>query len=152
MNRLLLLTIFAVGSVFIIGCGDDADEGTCSDGLLNQDETEIDCGGVCSVCNGTPVVTITSPVDGQVITTDSFILSGNATDDEEIVDLSFRSGTPTVSLDGEFDISNELDKTNIPFSLDLSVVGIPPGDYVVIFTATDNKGVEGSGSVTYTIQ
>ena len=24
------------------------EKGTCNDGLLNQDETQIDCGGVCN--------------------------------------------------------------------------------------------------------
>ncbi len=34
-----------------IDCGGVCDEcPTCSDGILNQDETEIDCGGVCDEC------------------------------------------------------------------------------------------------------
>ena len=33
-----------------IGCGDEEDKGTCSDGIKNQDETAVDCGGGCSAC------------------------------------------------------------------------------------------------------
>ena len=35
------------GIIMFTSCGDDE---TCSDGLLNQDETGIDCGGVCTAC------------------------------------------------------------------------------------------------------
>jgi len=41
---------------------DDDPVATCSDGILNQDETAIDCGGVCSACAETMVVLAT--IDG----------------------------------------------------------------------------------------
>ena len=41
-----LLLIFGL-SLLIISCGD---EETCTDGIMNQDETGIDCGGVCNAC------------------------------------------------------------------------------------------------------
>jgi|GEM_PF-1991347 len=45
----ILLTILFVTN----GCakkGNDTATGTCSDGIMNQDESAIDCGGKCSVC------------------------------------------------------------------------------------------------------
>ncbi len=47
----LMLVLFVVTS-----CGDDGTEDvspteeTCSDGIQNQDETGVDCGGVCDAC------------------------------------------------------------------------------------------------------
>ncbi|MGB4959932.1 MAG: hypothetical protein WBO36_10685 [Saprospiraceae bacterium] len=43
-----LLVLFA--SVVMISCGKEEDKGSCSDGIKNQDETDIDCGGVCTAC------------------------------------------------------------------------------------------------------
>ncbi len=39
-------------SIVLISCEDDNDSNseTCSDGIQNQDETGIDCGGVCTAC------------------------------------------------------------------------------------------------------
>ena len=36
--------------MFMVSCGDEEDKGTCSDGIQNQDETAVDCGGVCTAC------------------------------------------------------------------------------------------------------
>lgn len=43
-----LLLFFA--SVMMVSCGKEEDKGTCLDGIKNQDETDIDCGGVCTAC------------------------------------------------------------------------------------------------------
>lgn len=37
-------------SLLVIGCSKEENKGTCSDGIQNQDETGIDCGGVCGAC------------------------------------------------------------------------------------------------------
>ena len=41
-------------SVFFTSCNDETvtpmETGTCTDGILNQDETDIDCGGICDAC------------------------------------------------------------------------------------------------------
>ncbi|MBK7787687.1 MAG: hypothetical protein IPN73_08255 [Saprospiraceae bacterium] len=47
--KFLIMMLFA-GSLFMVSCGDEEDKGTCSDGIKNQDETAIDCGGVCTAC------------------------------------------------------------------------------------------------------
>ena len=61
-NRLFLkLGILPLAFVFAVSCSDDDDAmtaiDTCSDGIMNGDETEIDCGGtMCAPCNnGTPL-------------------------------------------------------------------------------------------------
>lgn len=43
-----LMMIFA--SFLFVGCGKEEDKGTCGDGIQNQDETGVDCGGVCTAC------------------------------------------------------------------------------------------------------
>lgn len=43
-----MMMLFA--SVIMVSCGKEDDKGTCTDGVKNQDETDIDCGGVCTAC------------------------------------------------------------------------------------------------------
>lgn len=50
---LVFITLF-----FLLACGNDDNDAspaiteTCKDGIKNQDENEIDCGGVCPACMG----------------------------------------------------------------------------------------------------
>lgn len=44
MSRILALILF-LNCLFLLGCKE-----SCDDGILNQDETFIDCGGVCDIC------------------------------------------------------------------------------------------------------
>ncbi len=37
-------------SLTLASCGKDDEKGTCSDGIQNQGETGIDCGGPCEAC------------------------------------------------------------------------------------------------------
>src|SRR5690349_15937743 len=55
------LTILVL-SVTIGGCKKD---GTCSDGIKNQDETQVDCGGVCSICNSNNSGTCSDGIQNQ---------------------------------------------------------------------------------------
>ena len=61
---LLLLLGLSMGTFSSCDKDDDDDDpvATCSDGILNQDETAIDCGGVCSACAETMVVS--ASIDG----------------------------------------------------------------------------------------
>ncbi len=43
-----IMMLFA--SLLVVGCDKEDDKGTCSDGIQNQDETGVDCGGVCGAC------------------------------------------------------------------------------------------------------
>src|SRR5829696_3181026 len=50
-----ILSLFAVASVILYsGCSKDDEDSTpvptCSDGIQNQGETGIDCGGPCTAC------------------------------------------------------------------------------------------------------
>lgn len=45
--RLMSALLLAGGLLFVSSCKEDE---TCSDGIKNQDETEVDCGGVCNAC------------------------------------------------------------------------------------------------------
>ncbi|MBK8625251.1 MAG: hypothetical protein IPN86_06740 [Saprospiraceae bacterium] len=36
-------------SIIMVSCGKEDDKATCTDGIKNQDETDIDCGGVCTL-------------------------------------------------------------------------------------------------------
>lgn len=47
VNSILYVCILMLGVIMFTSCGDDE---TCSDGIQNQDETGIDCGGVCTAC------------------------------------------------------------------------------------------------------
>lgn len=47
ITSILYVCIMMIGLITFTGCGDDE---TCTDGILNQDETGIDCGGVCTAC------------------------------------------------------------------------------------------------------
>lgn len=46
MKHLSVVALF--GSILMVSCGKV--DPNCTDGLLNQNETDIDCGGVCAVC------------------------------------------------------------------------------------------------------
>lgn len=55
MNKKILSTILISSVILIIslvmtGCGVGDVEETCSDEVQNQDETDVDCGGVCDSC------------------------------------------------------------------------------------------------------
>jgi hypothetical protein len=52
MNRKIIFVLLSVTliSAIYVGCKKDSKTGTCTDGVKNQDETGVDCGGVCSPC------------------------------------------------------------------------------------------------------
>lgn len=47
--KFLSLGLF-VATLAIFSCKDEENQGTCSDGIMNQGETGIDCGGPCNAC------------------------------------------------------------------------------------------------------
>lgn len=47
--QLLSLLLF-VGFFSLSSCGEEDPIATCSDGIKNQNETDIDCGGICTAC------------------------------------------------------------------------------------------------------
>ena len=56
--KVSLAALLILGTLFSACKKDDpTPEETCSDGILNQDETDIDCGGVCTACAVLPTCT-----------------------------------------------------------------------------------------------
>ncbi len=52
-NFILFLALFFTATIMFTSCGSDDPidpNPTCTDGILNQDETGVDCGGVCLAC------------------------------------------------------------------------------------------------------
>lgn len=47
ITSIFYVCFMAFGMIMFSSCGDDE---TCSDGIQNQDETGVDCGGVCTAC------------------------------------------------------------------------------------------------------
>lgn len=45
---ILFAAILTLATIF--SCSKEDAKGTCSDGIKNQDETGIDCGGICTAC------------------------------------------------------------------------------------------------------
>jgi chitodextrinase len=74
---------------------------TCSDGIMNQDETGIDCGGVCTACD----VTAPTPFTATAGTIGAFSveLLLNATDEsggDITYDISYNAGVNTAQATG----------------------------------------------------
>jgi hypothetical protein len=55
---LSLLILIALAGTFTISCNKDDDDtvGTCSDGIKNQGEEDVDCGGPCTSCIQDPMM------------------------------------------------------------------------------------------------
>ena len=47
--RQIVLSTFTLAAV-LTGCGDPPAAEGCDDGVLNQDEVGVDCGGMCRAC------------------------------------------------------------------------------------------------------
>ncbi len=53
MKKLFGLAFLLSGLLFVTSCGDDEPDpvgATCTDGIMNGDETGVDCGGSCTAC------------------------------------------------------------------------------------------------------
>ncbi len=61
------LMYFLFGLCFAAGCSGESSNGeTCSDGVKNQNETDVDCGGICTKCeNGSGCVVGSDCVSGN---------------------------------------------------------------------------------------
>lgn len=60
-----LFYLICLGAILFTGCkkddDNDIDNGTCSDGIQNQNETAVDCGGICSPCSPSDPTDPTDP-------------------------------------------------------------------------------------------
>lgn len=101
LKFLSLLLIASSISLFVTSCGDDDDDqttpstptATCSDGIQNQGETGIDCGGPCAACPTVSDTSYTAKVDGVVWESD--IISVTNTPATKITLVGIESGTGT---------------------------------------------------------
>ena len=96
---LFLITTFISTSLIFSGCSED-DEGsgningnnntakaTCFDGIQNQNETGIDCGGVCPPCDSSTTNSISFTVNGNTAVITSFAANRNPNNNPSIVGL-----------------------------------------------------------------
>ncbi|HNR20085.1 MAG TPA: hypothetical protein PKN75_03980 [Bacteroidia bacterium] len=78
-NLNAVLSLIIVSSLVFCGCKKDSNDDnnnnntteTCSDGIKNQDETDIDCGGVCPAC---PSPSFSMTVNGTAWAADSMYI------------------------------------------------------------------------------
>ena len=84
----------------ISGCKKETPE-TCSDGIKNQDEIEIDCGGTCSVCNiqytetSTHGTNILFGIDTLIITEENNSMSARVPIGSSLkIELTLINGSP----------------------------------------------------------
>lgn len=98
--KLLILGLLVSGITFI-ACKDEETVGTCSDGIQNQSETSVDCGGPCSACRvGAQGKWKSSPVAPILAAyADSIIATFNTNSTYEVV--QWKSGAK-VTLTGTY--------------------------------------------------
>ncbi|MCZ4408800.1 BACON domain-containing protein [Cryomorphaceae bacterium 1068] len=125
------IVFFCLGAILLGGCSKDEDDdnvgsGTCSDGIQNQNETDVDCGGICSPCSmvqpntlnvssqsfsfgsssGSRSVSITSNVDWSVSTSSFWIsASPSSGSDNGSISVSVSSNSSTSSRSGVVTVS-----------------------------------------------
>ena len=131
----LLLSMLAVVALTFTSCGDDDEPAiieplaSCNDGIMNQGETEVDCGGP----NCQPCVT-------EVATCNDGIQNGDETD----VDFG-GSCAETITVAGEITSDTTWEAANIYILTGKVVVGV--GVTLTIEPGTIIKGAPGSGSL-----
>jgi len=94
MNKFFyLMTILLTASLLTLtSCGEDDPIPSCTDGIQNQDETGIDCGGVCASCNESDVH-LTGSIATQTLTNDRIYILDQKVVVEDGVTLTIEAGT-----------------------------------------------------------
>ncbi len=103
MRNLKYLLVGIALTGFVLSCSDDDDGGddnppaaeTCSDNIQNQNETGVDCGGVCAACPDT-----TPQKDGSIDSQDDPDVDPDALEGEVNADITLDAATQWV-LSGE---------------------------------------------------
>jgi len=108
MKNIKLSILFLAFSALFFSCEDEPDP-TCNDGILNQDEVGIDCGGSCFACS------IEYPYANSL---GPNLLHGNDTLTIETSENSFHAIVPEgSSLEVELQLIN-----GIPWFIDVSTI------------------------------
>jgi hypothetical protein len=111
LKFLSLLLIASSISLFVTSCGDDDDDqttpstptATCSDGIQNQGETGIDCGGPCAACPTVSDTSYTAKVDGVVWEADNIAVTNTPATKITLVGIESGTGTRlTLTYSGPF--------------------------------------------------
>ncbi len=114
---------------------DDGSCETCSDGIMNGDETDVDCGGVnCAPC----VAIVIDSEDSEVnaCPSDSVTTLTLRTDDRgRETRWRLKSGGQTIAQGRNYD-------NNTIYTLDFN---LPPGDYKFIIVDAGRDGIGGDG-------
>ncbi|NAS10799.1 hypothetical protein [Poritiphilus flavus] len=131
----LLLSMLAIAALTLSSCGDDDEPAiieplaTCNDGVMNQGETDVDCGGPnCQPCTN------------EVATCNDGIQNG----DETAVDFG-GSCAEIITVSGEIGSDTTWEASNIYLLAGKVVVG--KGVTLTIEPGTIIKGRPGSGSL-----
>lgn len=127
MRNLFIFLFVMMGAMLITtGCSDDE---TCTDGIQNQDETGIDCGGVCEAC---PTCS-----DGIQNGTETGVDCGGTDCDDCLVGLQATSW-----LSAGADIAPIL----APFAKEIFVDFRADGTYLVVQTDLDDAVINLNGT------
>jgi hypothetical protein len=104
---LSLILLISALAIFVQACKDDDKDdqatpaATCSDGIQNQGETGIDCGGPCTAC--AEDTSYTAKVDGVVWESDIQSVSNTPATKITLVGIESTSGTRiTLTYSGPF--------------------------------------------------
>ena len=103
-NLTTLLSMTLLFSIMLFGCKkeDGGDEGTCSDGIQNQTETGVDCGGPCPACAPSLSPKMSAKVDGNSWAAN--YIQGSVMGGKLVIQGSFTSTPEAIQLthDGEY--------------------------------------------------
>lgn len=132
---------------------------SCNDGILNGDETGIDCGGSCAACPGEPTATISvSPLSanesvGSVTFSIAFDIAniGAATVVNYIVSGGATSGTDYTALSGTVTIADGQTTSNITVNITNDVVAESEETIVITLTSGVGYALGSPVSATFTI-
>ena len=106
----------------------------------------------CGDDNG-PQLEITGPANGSsYMAGDVVTLTGTATDDVGVTSITI-TGTDELSLNGSIPLDNVTDRTNIPFSVEITLdAAVPAGDYTLTVSASDGDGNVDDETLDITVQ
>ncbi len=92
-----LVVIFGVAAIFS-GCEDEKQQESCFDGIQNQNELGIDCGGYCIDCKLHPKMT--AKINGAAWTADTAKLDVSYAEGSSILEINAKTSTtyPSMSL------------------------------------------------------
>lgn len=149
MNKHLSITLLVAVFAALTGCTKSKTD-YCTDGMLNGDETEIDCGGECEACP--PAATLTATTDGYPYVASQFYNGQGGTSAIQI----YTQGTAGVNV--RFSFVGTTTNTALPITdAELSIPGSGSYDFAlgdtghVVLTAIDIQRKIISGTFSFNV-